>query len=301
MSKFNIGSSFFKRNNYQLDIITKPSKKDKKNTNKNLGSNKSNCVSDDDFNELMKENLEVKNKVKIIDYLDKITDSEIVEQLIREQLIGEDLVIRIESETISGSQLLKGILKKYNDPSNYNWVQPENYGLALSSVLSNNTKEQLMCLFLIQDYSRTFEFPKISYKDKPFYFLRTIFQLLFTYDIIEESTFWKWQDLLVDIVDVDEDTKNKICIQTTEFFNILKLTFTDEDYENEENEDNEKNNLTNNLVKNNNHQNKNDDVLDNELDEESEQELNKETDNKFKVPEEQDWNIDDDNFNLDDL
>jgi hypothetical protein len=295
MSKFNTGSSFFKRNTYQLDIITKPSKKDKNkiNTNKNLGSNKSNCVSDDDFNELMKENLEVKNKVKIIDYLDKITDSEIVEQLIQEQLIGKDLVCRLESEIISGSQLLKGILKKYNEPSNYNWVQPENYGLALSYVLSNNTKEQLMCLFLIQDYSRTFEFPKISYNDKPVYYLRTIFQLLFTFDIIEESTFWKWQDLLVDFVDIDENTKNKICIQTTEFFNILKMTFTEEDYENDENDENGQNSKNKTVESIGNNQL-------NKLDENSDEESYKKSD-KYQVPEEQDYNMDDDNFNLDDI
>ena len=292
MSKFNTGSSFFKRNSYQLDIITKPSKKEKNKKN----TNKSNRVSDDDFNELMKENVvEKKNEVKLIDYLNKITDSEIVEQLIREQLMGEDLVIRIKSDMVSGSQLLKGILKKYNEPSNYDWVKPENYGLPLSSILSNNTKEQLMCLLLIQDYSRSLGFPKISFKDKQVYFIKTIFQLLFTYDIIEESTFWNWQDLLVEFVDVDEDTKNKICIQVSEFFNILKLTFTEEDYENKENGENEKNN---------NHQNINNNVLDKEIDketdEESEQEFNKKTD-KYTVPEEQDWNIDDDNFNLDDV
>ena len=295
MSKFNIGSSFFKRNAYQLDIITKPTKKDKNKKN----TNKLNRISDDDFNELMKENVvEKKNEVKLIDYLDKITDSEIVEQLIREQLIGDDLVIRIESETISGSQLLKGILKKYNEPSNYDWVKPENYGLALSSILSNNTKEQLMCLLLIQDHSRSLEFPKISYKDKQVYFIKTIFQLLFTYDIIEESTFWNWQDLLVEFVDVDEDSKNKICIQVSEFFNILKLTFTDEDYENKDDGENEKNNNHQNINNNNNN------VLDKEInkdtDEESEQEFNIETVN-YTVPEEQDYNMDDDNFNLDDL
>jgi hypothetical protein len=294
MSKFNTASSFFKRNTYQLDITVKPSKKDKnkKNINNNLGSNKSNCVSDDDFNELMKENVvEKKNEIKLSDYLDKITDSEIVEQLILEQLIGEDLVCRIESEIISGSQLLKGILRKYNEPSNYNWVQPEQYGLALSSVLSNNTKEQMMCLLMVQDYSRKLGFPKISYKDKQVYFLKIIFQLLFTYDIIEESAFWKWQDLLVDIIDIDEDTKKKISIQTTEFFNILKINFNEEDYEDKEEEIEENNNRTIDYI-GNNHKTK----IDEELDEESNQESD-----KYDVPEEQDYNMDDDNFNLDDL
>lgn len=299
MSKFNQSSSFFKRNSYQLNIITKPSKKDKnkKNSNNNLSSNRSNRVSDDDFNELMKENVEEKKiLIKFSDYLDKITDSKIVEQLIQEQLIGDNLVHRIKSEMISGSQLLKGILKKYNDPSNYNWILPENYGLALSSVLANNMNEQLICLLLIQDYSKNFEFPKISYKDKQVYYIKTIFQLLFTYDIIEESTFWKWQDLLIDFGDIDEDTKNKICIQTTEFFNILKITFTEEDYENGENEEHKEKNIS---IRNN-YQNKLDKESDEELYEESDKELNKKLD-KYQVPEEQDYNMDDDNFNLDDL
>lgn len=287
MSKLNAGSSFFKRNAYQLEIKTKTSKKNKTNSNKS-NSNKSNRVSDDDFNELMKENKPmVKNEIKLKKYLDEIKDSEMVEQLIQEQLIGEDLVCRIESENISGSQLLKGILKKYNTPSNYNWVQPEQYGKALSFVLSNNIQEQLMCLFLIQDYSTQFEFPKITYKDKQVYFIKTIFQLFFTLDIIEESTFWKWQDLLVDIVDIGEETKNKICIQTTEFFNILKMTFVDEDYEEKEDDKNDDKKL--------NKPNKESDS-DSDSDSEKNNELN-----KYNIPQEQDYNMDDDNFNLDDL
>lgn len=294
VTKYNTCSSFFKRNTYQLEIVSKPSKPSKNKNKNKSNTNKSNRVSDDDFNELMKENVvEKNNEVKLIDHLNKITDSRIVEQLIQDQLMGEDLLNRIKYETIQGSQLLKYVLKKYNDPSNYDWVKPENYGLSLSYLLSNNTTEQLLCLFLIQDYTKSLEFPKITYKDKQVYFLRTIFQLLFTYDIIEESTFWMWQDLLVDIVDVDKDTKNKICIQTTEFFNILKLTFTEEDYENKEYYENKEN-------KENKEIDKNENVLDKETDIESKQDLNNRID-KYKVPEEQDYNMDDDNFNLDDL
>lgn len=303
MSKFNQASSFFKRNTYQLDITIKPAKKDKnkKNSNNNLSSNKSNRVSDDDFNELMKENVGEKKKlIKFSDYLNEITNSEIVEQLIQEQVIGQDLVSRIGKEKISGSQLLKGILKIYNEPSNYNWIQPENYGLALSSILANNMKEQLLCLLLILDYSKSFEFPKISYKDKQIYFVKTIFQLLFTYDIIEESTFWEWQDLLVNFVDIDENTKNKICIQTTEFFNILKMTFTDEDYENVENEEHNEKNISIRNYNQNKLDNESDEEFDSLSDEETNKELNKKLD-KYQVPEEQDYNMDDDNFNLDDL
>lgn len=284
MSKFNKYSSFFKRNTNQFEITIKPSKKDKKNVN----NNKLNNVSDNDFIELMKENkVEKKKEIKLSDYLDKIKDSEIVEQLIQEQLIGEDLVCRIKSENITGSQLLKGILKKYNNQSNYNWIHLEQYGQSLAYLFSDNIKEQILCLLMIQDHSRYLGFPKITFKDKQVYYLKTIFQLLFTYDIIEESSFWKWQDLLIDIVDIDEDTKNKICIQTTEFFNILKMTFTDEDYE-------EKEEVIEENKKLNNHNS------DNKPSRESDFDSEKESD-KYNVPEEQDYNMDDDNFNLDDL
>jgi len=40
MSKFNTRSSFFKRTTYQLDIITKPSKKEKKEKNKKKNNKK---------------------------------------------------------------------------------------------------------------------------------------------------------------------------------------------------------------------------------------------------------------------
>lgn len=102
---------------------------------------------------------------------------------------------------------------------------------------------------------------------------------MFTQDIIDESVYWKWHELLSMFTDVNDEIKNKLCIQTTEFFNILKMTFTDEDYENNESDEDDEEN------------NNNEDNDKQEAD--SEPEPEPETDDKYKVPEEQDWNMDD--------
>ena len=316
MSKFNKASSYFKRNLYQLDIKTKSPKKNNKNqkNNENQKNNDSyDNISDNDFNKLMEEsdynydksvfnnNKSNKNDIKLINYLSKIEDSEIVNKLIEEQLIGCDLMSRIESDNITGSQLLKGILNKYNDPNIYNWIELNQYGSSLQLLLKNDLKEQLLCLLMIQNYSNSFGFPKITYKNKQVYFLKIIFQLLFTYDIIDESTFWNWQDILIDIVDIDENTKKLLCIQTTEFFNILKMTFT----EDEDTYENEKDNENNEIKKNTNYELKLDNKLNNDInsdvkktkdEEKDDKEKDDEDDDseKYKVPEEQDYFMDDD-------
>lgn len=297
MSKFNSTSSFFKRNNtQQLNITTKVSQKElKKNKKleKNNANNSISNVSANDFDKLMEENDNPKNttknsntnktQVKMSSYLDKIIDSEILSQLIKEGIKGENLVNRIKYENVSGSQLFKTILKKYSDPNNCDWVKKEEYGDALINLIEDNFEEQLLCLVVIQNHCIQMNMPKISYKDKDMYYIKLIFQLLFTQDIIDESVYWKWYELLSTFADISEDTKNKLLIQTTEFFNILKITFTDEDYEPKENDDN------------NDENNKNDNNNKNEqrLEQESESESEQESEDKYKVPEEQDWNLDD--------
>ncbi len=294
MSKFTNTSSFFKRNNYQIDIKTKSSQKQQKKNKKtnSQSDNFTNNITDNDFDKLMEENNnEKKNNIKLSDYLSKIENSITVKNLIQEQIVGGDLISKIELENITGSQLLKEILNKYDDPNNYSWIEQNQYGLALQFLLKENSREQLLCLLLIQNYSNSHGFPKINYKDKHVYFLKMIFQLLFTYDIIDESIYWEWQEILTNIVDIDEKTKNTICIQTTEFFNILKMTFTDEDYEENNDENNDEN-----LNK------KSDNKSDNESDNESDDKSNNESD-KLKIPKEQDYKMDDgdEDFNLDDL
>ncbi len=296
MSKFTNGSSFFKRNTYQLDInclssksSQKQQKKNKKTSSKSNNTNNNN-ITDDDFNKMMEENNNSnKNNIKLSDYLSQIKSPEILNSLLEEKIIGNDLVVRIESENISGSQLLKLILNTNTDPNNYNWIELNQYGLVLQFLLRDNSREQLLCLFLIQNYSSSLGFPKITYKDKPVYFLKIIFQLLFTYDIIDESVYWEWQEILTNITDIDEKTKNTICIQTADFFNILKMTFTDEDYEDENKDENNKQSQIN-IEKS---------INESESEDESEEESNNESD---KIPECKDYNMDDnEDFNLDDI
>lgn len=290
MSGFNRSSSYFKKNNsHQINITTKISQKElKKNKKAEKNNNSNNAVSDKDFEELMEENEECKvktqkvNQIKLSDYLNNIKDEEITNQLINdEKIFGFELADKAKELNLSGVQILKSILNKYNNPEDYSWIEINKYGEVLQIMLADNLQEQLICLLLIQNYSYVLGLPKVSYKDKSVYYIKLIFQLLFTYDIIDESVYWKWQELLINLSDIDEDTKNKICIQTTEFFNILKLTFTDADYEDEEENKDDK---------------KEDEKESNqefELKSESGTEQESESEDKYAVPEEQDWNMDD--------
>jgi|688.fasta_scaffold448215_1 hypothetical protein len=295
MSK--IGTSFFKRNTYQVDIITKSSQKEQKEQKKNQKLEKKNadkpnnnkyCVSDNDFNELMRENETQKNQknhTNLSDYLSKVSNSQIANELIQKQIFGNDLVKKIQMENISGSELLKAILNKYIDLENYTWIESNQYGASLEFLLKDNLDEQLLCLFVVQNHAYSHGFGKINYKNVQVYWLKVIFQLLFTNDIIDESTYWRWQDILVEIADLDENTKKTICIQTAEFFHILKITFTEEDYENEDTNKDENLKINPNLnKKEENKKKKSYGDLENKSDSESD---------KYIVPEEQDYNMDD--------
>lgn len=296
MSKFKPQSSFFKRNaTQQINITTKISQKQlKKNKKieKNCTTDVNLNVSDNDFDKLMEENDNVKTtdtntgtstdkmQLKFSSYLEKITHPHTLTQLVSQAdgNANPELYNRIKYDGYSGSQLLNSILNKYQDPNKWNWINDEEYGKVLSEILEDNFEEQLLCLLLIQNYSVKTGMQKITYKDKDIYFIKLIFQLLFTQDIIHETVYWKWHELLSTFTDVSEDIKNKLFIQTTEFFNILKMTFVDEDENGDENGDELKN------------ENKdgNKDELEVELDVELEVE-----ENKDKIPEEQDWNMDD--------
>jgi hypothetical protein len=291
MSKFNGSSAFFKRNTYQLDIKSISSQKEQRQQKKNkkVSNYKTDTVSDDEFNKLMEQNENTNtNMIRLSDYLSKIKDSEIAIRLIQQQMLGTDLLEMACLQDITGSQLLKQILNKYNDPNNYNWIYSNQYGLLLQFLLRENPKEQLLCLLLIQNYSSLLGFPKINYKDKSIYFIKIIFQLLFTNDIIDESSYLEWQEILIEFTDLDDKVKNTITIQTAEFMNIFKKTFTDQDYEenNSENtkEENKQESKLEKINSDNEQSNKSDDEL-----------------YKIIVPVEQDYNMDDDNFNLDDL
>lgn len=291
MSKFGTvgsGSTYFKRNNVQqLTIKNKVSQKELKEQKKNKKSN----LTDNEFNKLMEENENenTKQDIHLSSYLNKIVESEYLTKLIEEGIKENELITKIKFENITGSQLLKAILNKYNDPNNLNWVNADEYVKPLKCLLDNNLSEQLLCLLVIQDFCVRLSVSKIIYKNKEVYWIKLIFQLLFTQDIIEESVYWEWQELLNLFVDVNIDVKNKLCIQTAEFYNILKITFTDQDYE----EENDINGVKETINPNYNNSINNDEK-------ELENVIDSEQDDKYKVPEEQDYNMDE-NFDLDDL
>lgn len=292
MSKFNSSSSFFKRNStQQLNITTKVSQKLLKNNKKTEKNNSCSNISDNDFDKLMEENDNPKTtysnkpQAKLSSYLDKITSPDVLTQLVMEDIKGDEFLTKIKYKDFTASQILGSILKKYHDPNNWNWITKEEYGEVLSNLLEDNFDEQLLCLLLVQNHCIQIDMPKISHKDKDVYYIKLIFQLMFTQDIIDETVYWKWYELLSKFTDVNDETKNKLCIQTTEFFNILKMTFTEEDYENNEGDEGD----AGDEEKNNNHNNNNEDTTKQETDSEQEMEI----EDKYKVPEEQDWNMDD--------
>lgn len=308
MSKFN--STFFKRNNTQQINITK--KVSQKELKKNKKSNSTN-VSDMEFDKLMEEseNVKILSKPSLNSYLTPITtptttttkfanieNLNLIKQLVNEGTGGNQFIQKINLSDISGTQLLKQILDIYK-PEKYNWIETDEYGDILKNLLENDYTEQLYCLMIITDYSIRNGLKKISYKDSQVYWIKFIFQLLFMQDIIDESVYWNWQELMESLYDIDDEIKNKICIQLTDFFNILKLTFTDEDYEDENGKDKE--GEIQDIEKPNNKLNVKSHNLKSEMETEEEEEEEEEEDNKYIVPEEQDWNMDDNNFNIDDL
>lgn len=305
MSKFSKTSTFFKRNNLQqVNVITKVSQKElKKNkkTQKNNSNNSNdfNIMTENDFNKLMEENDNMNISQENLNcYIKKILQIDILKQLVNEEIKGEYFINKIKLENkIKGSQLLYSILNKYTNPNNWNWINKNEYGEILKNLLEDDYEEQLLCLLLIQNYCINLGLPKIIYKDKEVYFIKFIFQLMFTQDIIDESVYWKWQELSTIFMDIEENIKNKICIQTTDFFNILKMTFTEEDYE-EDNQDNQENKINKNNQNNKNNQKSKKNDIKND-DEESD--VESENEDQYIIPEEQDYNMDDNNFNIDDI
>lgn len=301
MSKFNKSSQFFKKNSSQIPIITKKSQKEIKKSNKK-SSEKINNISDEYFEKLMNDdddnkNIPSVNKKKITDYLDLLNSksNKSIKSIDLDNLgKGKEFENKIVDLNLTGIDVLNCILNKFNDPKNYSWVEPDEYGMGLGKLFENNLEDQLLFLIAIQNYSVLNKLPKVIYKNKEVYYIKLIFQLLFTFDIIEEETYWNWQDLLGEFTDVDQDVKDKINIQITEFFNILKMTFTDDDYElTNDNGSNGLNGSNGSFDKLNDTQKISNDI---------------QTDDKIilsnsnpdlVVPEEQDYYMDDDDFNLD--
>jgi hypothetical protein len=227
-------------------------------------------------------NINLINENKIIYKVPCSDDiSEKVQKILDDGLIGEELNSYLENlnNKISGSELLNGILKKYDDPNTIKWFNSTEYGLGLKYLLENNITDQVICLILIQNYCQKHGLIKIQYKNSQIYLIKLLFQLLFTNDIIDETAFLKWQENL-DEINIDEKTKNLLIIQTTEFFMIFKTIFNEDEENTNELEENNKllNYQKNNII--------NDKDSDNE-------ESENEEDDPFIVPEEQDYNLDD--------
>lgn len=281
MSKFSNSNKFKNFKSDQYEITTKISQnKLKKLNKKNKNEDKIDLgITDAEFESMMADN-EVDNKkvyrLKIPNHSD-ITP--FVSDLLNKKIIGQDLVeyIEMNRNSLTGIDLLNGLLFKQSEPSDINWIKPENYGLGLKQLFESNIEEQQIGLLMIQNYCSRNQFIKIMYKNSSTYLIRIMFQLFFTYEIFEEETYWKWQDYIEVANEFDDEMKKLLSIQTTDFFIILKTVFDDEELENEDvNEEF--------INTNRNLSNKNDETSDNES------EKSEESD---KIPEEQDFNLDD--------
>lgn len=273
-----------------------------------------------EFESIMSENKlnnKLDNKQKKIIYnvpeSDKITN--FVNELLDKKIVGQELVNYIDlncdnsncnnsnsnnfnCNNLNGVDFLNGLLN-INQQKNtlgsvvtlntldVSWI--ENNNLGLKKLFEKNIHEQIIGLIMIQNYCEKNNFMKIQYKNKLVYLIRILFHLFFIFEIFEEEAYWGWQEYIENTNKIDESTKKILLIQTTDFFMILKTTFNDEDYENNEKNLNNENNFNN--KKKHDYDNKNDyddhDDIDDEIDDENK------FDKTFDVPEEQDYNLDD--------
>ena len=282
-------------NSNTISINSKISQKEiKKQKKQELKTNSlKNGISDTDFEKIMYEEKLIDKKLNINNKYflpDSNIISEKVKEIINNEIIGENLVKYLEllDEKVNGLDLLNGILNKYEEPNDISWLNMDMFGSGLKSLLENNITDQVKYLLTIQNYCKNKEFIKIQYKNSKTYQIKILFQLSFTNEIIDESSYWEWYEYLEQLEDMDENTKNIIFVQTTEFFIILKTIFNDED-EDEENEDNlnQKNKINNKK----------------EFEEEFEKDNTVEEFKKDKtiedldeIPEEQDYNLDETNI-----
>lgn len=239
MSNFTSNSSFknFNRKD-NIPITTKKSQKEIKKQKKLEKQNgkQNNNISDKEFELLMQsdnDNILSAEKYNI----PKFTESnEIITKIFELNLYGSQLVEYINNNyiDISGLELLNKILLIHTDPTNVNWINQNKYGEILHFLFDNNIKEQVIALLMIQDYCKQHKFMKITIKNNEVYLIRIMFQLFFTSNIIDESSYYKWLEYLDQF---DNDTKNLLLIQTNEFFMILKTVFNDDDEEENNNDE----------------------------------------------------------------
>lgn len=267
MSKFTPTSSFknFKTSN-SIPIIFKSDKKKPKNKpmpNKPTQSN----LSDKEFELLMEENCNINestNDKKISLYTIPIFENKnkFLMQLLESKLLGTELkdFVNINYNNVQefgllGLELLDTLLLSHTDPKELDWIGEKQYGSVLEFLFENNIKEQVIALLMIQNYCKIHGFIKIPLKTSEAYLIRVMFQMFFTSGIIDESSYYKWQECLEENK-IDEQTKKLLLVQTSEFFMILNTVFADDEDEDEnENENNQNNNKE--LKQNNQHKNTN--------------------------------------------
>lgn len=287
MSRFIPSNSFKNMKIYDIPIQVKKSKNKKPNNpsqNKKIDLG----ISDKDFEQLMNEQ-EIQNN-NSYEYIlpDPTNLSDNIKKILSSGLLGDSLVVWVKLNQIeaNGEELMSGLLIN-NESTNINIFSSKEYGAILKYLLDSNEKSQLICLILIQNYAKSCGLIKIPYKNSLVYQIKLLFNLLFINEIIDESAYWKWQEYIGETNELDDKTKNTLLIQTSDFFSILQTVFNEED-EGEEVEDSNHNELDeyfNHKKSNNTDPNKND--LE-QNDESSESE-----DNEYKVPEEQDYNMED--------
>ena len=323
MSKFYSSAGFknFGKND-SIPITTKVSKnqlkKQQKASKQNTNSQSVSLgITDEEFDKMMEENdlendlennLENKNVVKTNDsrkssnlyQVPENYNSEKTNELISSGLEGNELVNHIKhlnnisegdsNKKITGLDLIKGLIEKFNKPEYFDWVIPNKYGLALKYLFESNRTDQIICLLMLENFAKTSGFIKVSYKNSQVYHIRLLFQLFFTYEIIDEDAFYEWQDYLEKNTQYDEKTINMLAVQTTEFFMILKTVFDDEedkedvDVDKDDNANSNKSPLSNPNKQQNLNNNTNNNGSESESDSENDM---------YKVPEEQDYNLDD--------
>lgn len=224
--------------------------------------------------------------VKLIDY--GIEGSELCEKV---KKISEK-----QSSVTSLANFLNVILTKQTNPNDVLWLNstPTNgYGLTIKYLTGeNNMLNQLVCLLMIQDYCKRHSYPKITWKNNQTYLIRVLFQILFVSDIIDEQTYWNWQEYVSESNEFDFQTKQTLSIQTTDFFLILNHVFDEKDYEEEGDEANPKTDELDQdeLMAKPNNKSIN---LNPEANNEDSDKSEPSPDDKYVVPEEQDYNMDD--------
>ena len=278
-------------------ISQKELKKQKKTNKKDDSSDISLGITDDEFEKMMEENEPDYIVDKKVDSTHKLSSYQIPENfnsdkinlILEKGLEGDELVESIKSDLnpISGLDMIRGLVLKFDEPEHISWIIPNKYGLALKYLFENNESDQIICLLILENFAKSKGFVKVNYKNSKVYHIRLLFQLFLTYEIIDEHVFWEWQDYLENNTQYDEKTKNILVIQTTEFYIILKTVFDEQVDTYDNNPDNENNtdiiNNPNRQQKSNNEQNNK-----NEIDSEPDSE-----DDKYIVPVEQDYNLDD--------